>query len=257
MSGNRYWDQVADRWLDTRPQRVWRAYADLLNAEWCGAWLPAEPVGRLLKTDLFDEVASEGLAPMLARHARLVVGIDVSRRMLEGARGAPLARVGADVTRLPFTDGAFDRVVSNSTLDHFGSEVELQRALGELARVLRPGGELLLTLDNMANPLLAVRNALPALERLGLIPYRMGTSCRPRRLRALCTSAGLEPLELSTLMHCPRALAVAVSAMLDRHSSERARARFFQGLLAFETLGRWPSRTLTGYFLALRARRPG
>ncbi len=215
-------------------------------------------MARLLKTDLFDEVVSGGLAPLLAKHARQVVGIDVSRRMLEGARGAPLAPVGADVCRLPFPDAVFDRVVSNSTLDHFESIEQLGEALAELCRVLRPGGELLLTLDNMANPLLALRNALPAapLEWLGLIPYRMGASCGPKRLRELCTTAGLEPIEVSTLMHCPRALAVAVAGVLDKRGSDRSRRGFIRSLQAFEMLGRWPSRMLTAYFLAVRARRP-
>lgn len=258
MRRSGYWDGVAEYWLAARPQRGWRAYSDLVNEQLCDAWLPREPVARLLKTDLFDEVASTGLAPLLQRRARQVVGIDLSRRMLEGARGSTLVRVGADVCRLPFVDAAFDRVVSNSTLDHFGSEDELRKALAELARVLRPGGELLLTLDNLANPLLALRNPLPAapLEWLGLIPYRMGASCGPRRLRALCTTVGLDPLELGTILHCPRVLAVTVARVLDRIGSARARARFFRCLQAFEILGRWPSRYLTGYFLTLRARRP-
>ena len=178
--------------------------------------------------------------------------------MLAAAGGAPLARVGADVRRLPFGDGAFDVIVSNSTLDHFETARDLRQALGELARVLRPGGELLLTLDNMANPVLALRNALPArvLESLGLIPYRMGTSCGPGRLRRWCLEAGLEPVECGTIMHCPRVLAVALARVLDAQETVRPGGRFFRCLDGFEALGRWPTRFLTGYFLTLRARRP-
>ncbi len=62
---------------------------------------------------------------------------------------------------LPFPDGAFDRVFSNSTLDHFDSRDDIREALRELARVLHPEGELLLTLDNLANPVVRLRNALP------------------------------------------------------------------------------------------------
>jgi len=256
-AGADYWDGVALHWLTARPQRLWRAYSDLLNTRLCEAWLPREPVGRLLKTDLFDEATSAGLAPLIARHARQTVGVDVSARILEAARHAPLARVGADVRRLPFADASFDCVLSNSTLDHFATLEELARALRELARVLRPGGELLLTLDNTANPVVALRNALPSapLERLGLIPYRMGASCGPARLRGLVLAAGLEPLELGTTMHCPRALAVALARLLDGAGSVRSRAVFFTCLQAWERLGRWPTRFLTGYFLTLRARR--
>ena len=45
--------------------------------------------------------------------------------------------------------------------------------MAELHRVLRPDGELLLTFDNAANPVVAVRNGLPARVRqaTGLVPY--------------------------------------------------------------------------------------
>lgn len=257
MAGAGYWDGVARRWAAARPQRLWREYSDQLNARLLEGWLPTGREGRLLKTDLFDEASTPGLAPLLARRVRRAVGIDVSPRVLEAASAAPLLRVGADVRHLPFADGSFDRVFSNSTLDHFAELAELARSLGELARVLRPGGELLLTLDNEANPVLALRNALPSalLERTGLVPYRMGRSCRPARLRQLALAAGLDPLEIGSVMHCPRILGVWLSRVLDRVAGARARQAFFACLLAWERLGRWPTRFRTGYFLTLRARR--
>jgi ubiquinone/menaquinone biosynthesis C-methylase UbiE len=73
------------------------------------------------------------------------VGIDLSPRMLGVARstllsGAELLR--ADVHRLPFTLAAFDLVVSASSF-HYWEQPGL--ALEEIARVLRPGGELIIT----------------------------------------------------------------------------------------------------------------
>jgi SAM-dependent methyltransferase len=254
----RHWDQVARHWRDTRPQRLWRAYSDVIHSRLLERWLPREPVGRILKTDVFDELAATGLAPLLAGRARTVVGMDVSEEVLRGVAVTTLRRLAADARRLPFPDACFDRVVSNSTLDHFGSVGELATALGEIARVLRPGGELLLTLDNLANPVVALRNALPARALLasGLIPYRMGASCGPTRLKQLALAAGLTPLELGTLLHCPRLPAVATARLLAGQDGPRTRRWFFGALGAWEALGRWPTRFLTGYFLTLRARRP-
>ena len=42
-----------------------------------------------------------------------------------------------DATRLPFDDGAFDRVITSEVLEHIQDDVS---AIGELVRVLRPGG---------------------------------------------------------------------------------------------------------------------
>jgi ubiquinone/menaquinone biosynthesis C-methylase UbiE len=50
--------------------------------------------------------------------------------------------VQADATRLPFADAAFDRVIASEVLEHIPSDTD---ALAELARVLRPGGTMALT----------------------------------------------------------------------------------------------------------------
>jgi SAM-dependent methyltransferase len=42
-----------------------------------------------------------------------------------------------DATRLPFDDGAFDRVITSEVLEHIQDDVA---AISELVRVLRPGG---------------------------------------------------------------------------------------------------------------------
>lgn len=254
---SRYWDHVAGHWALAQPHRLWRAYSDRLNSELCERWLPPGAVPRALKTDLFDEATTGvGLCAMLATKARSVVGIDVSRLTTRAARDRqPLRAICADVRSLPFADGSFDIVLSNSTLDHFDSLDDVARALAEIRRVLRVGGCLLLTLDNLANPALALRSALPwrLLARLGIVPYSFGATCGPRRLRRMVSGAGLDVIEAGTMMHCPRVFAVALAGLLDRFSAEGARAVFLRNLLYWEHLGRSPTRYQTGYFLTIKA----
>jgi SAM-dependent methyltransferase len=69
-----------------------------------------------------------------------VVAIDVSPRMVELTRDRGIdARIG-DVQALPFDDARFDLVVAAWVLFH---PSDLDRALSEIARVLRPGGRLI------------------------------------------------------------------------------------------------------------------
>jgi SAM-dependent methyltransferase len=68
-----------------------------------------------------------------------VVAIDQSERMVELARARGVAAEVADVQQLPFDDGSFDCAVAAWVLFHVP---DLHRALGELVRVLRPGGRL-------------------------------------------------------------------------------------------------------------------
>lgn len=54
------------------------------------------------------------------------------------------------LTALPFADASFDRALCLDVLEHLAYE-EQPRALGELYRVLRPGGELLVSVPNLAH----------------------------------------------------------------------------------------------------------
>lgn len=251
-----YWDEVAEEWRAS-PQTLWRAHSDAVNSALFERWFPPRRVARVLKTDLFDEGVGRGLYDLLSAHARHVVGMDLSTEVARAARSnhPRLTATGADVRRLPFAEGAFDVIVSNSTLDHFDSLREIPGSLRELRRVLRTDGELLLTLDNLLNPLVALRNTLPfaLLHRLGLVPYRVGATCGPRRLFRMLREAGFEVLDHSVVMHCPRVLAVALASLCEKRAGSRMRRRVLGWWAAFEILARWPTRYLTGYFIAVRA----
>jgi ubiquinone/menaquinone biosynthesis C-methylase UbiE len=95
--------------------------------------------GRVLEVGCGQGIALPVLARLL-RPTRLV-GVDVDRALLaDAARGATAARaelVHADVRALPFADATFDLVIDFGTCYHIARP---DRALGEIARVLRPRG---------------------------------------------------------------------------------------------------------------------
>jgi SAM-dependent methyltransferase len=254
---SRYWDAVAKTWQEASPQMLWRAYNDSVNTALFGHWLPHNKVDSLLKTDLFDESLGNGLYPLLKLHAKKMIGIDISVLTSRSAkfRHSGLDVVGADVRRLPFTNEVFDIIVSNSTLDHFESSDEIVYSLEELLRVLKPGGQLLLTLDNLANPVIALRSVLPyrLLNRLKIVPYFVGATLSPNRLRDHLERLGLMVMEVSAVMHFPRILAMAIIRVTEGHFGLKMQKRFLSLLMAFEHLSHWPTRFLTGYFVAVRA----
>jgi SAM-dependent methyltransferase len=122
---------------------------------------------------------------MLSRFGR-VVGVDVAELALEAASGRGIETLArASVAHLPVADASFDLVTSFEVLYHraVGDDVA---ALGELRRVLRPGGWLLLR--------------LPAFEWLrGAHDEAVHTARRYTRsgLRAKLAEAGLEPSRLT------------------------------------------------------------
>lgn len=254
-----YWDRIRAGWNGTT-HGLWRAHSDAVNLALVRRWLPQAP-GRVLKTDLFDEAVGTGLAGELASAGDPVVGMDLAPGVVRDARAKneTIDAVACDVRSLPFRGAAFDTVVSNSTLDHFTTMEELETALGELARVLAPGGRLVLTLDNPRNPLVAVRNALPFrwVRAAGLVPYYVGATLGPRDIEAALERAGLDVVALDAVLHVPRAPAVALASLLQRTRRPALRRAFLAFAGAFETLSRLPTRFLTGHYVAALAEPSG
>lgn len=80
----------------------------------------------------------------LAEGGAHAIGLDYSQGMLETARLVP-ALTGrltrGDAGRLPFRDGAFDKVICTNSFHHYPQHLA---ALKEMRRVLKPGGVLVL-----------------------------------------------------------------------------------------------------------------
>lgn len=85
--------------------------------------------------------AGQGTRRLAAMGAAVTVGIDLSRVQLShAAPGADVALVQADAEHLPFHAESFDLVISNWGAMSFANS---DSAIPEAARVLRPGGRLI------------------------------------------------------------------------------------------------------------------
>jgi ubiquinone/menaquinone biosynthesis C-methylase UbiE len=86
-------------------------------------------------------------AAVLAEHADAVVGLDVSGALLSLARERvpDAALLQGDAARLPVDDAAADLAVYVATLHHLPDRSLRRRSLEELARVLAPGGDALVS----------------------------------------------------------------------------------------------------------------
>ncbi len=182
--------------------------------------------------------------------------MDISAGAVAAAvRKYPVRGTRCDVRSLPFGAGSFDVVVSLSTLDHFEKAADLDHALAEISRVLRPGGLLIVSLDNGANPVVRLRNGglLPLWRRLRIVPYFVGATYGMADLDAALRRVSLIPNRTRTLLHVPRVAAVALCAMLGRF--EGARRFLFPVFRAFEALAKMPGNSRTGYYIAVLARK--
>lgn len=113
-----------------------------LDRGWRRVALDAIAVGR--GDRVLDLACGTGdLAALAAARGARVVGADFARAMLRGAqqRGVGCALVQADAEALPFRTGFATAATCGFALRNF---VSLEAALGELGRVLAPGGRIAL-----------------------------------------------------------------------------------------------------------------
>lgn len=127
----------------------------------------------------------------------LAVGIDASPEMIERARERAMRRRSSAEYRvaaaesLPFDDGTFDVVVNRLVFHHLVGDLK-ELALGEIGRVLKPGGRLLI----------ADMSSRAARGGHHLAAHILGThSEAERHLEELVADAGFIKVRSSRLMH--------------------------------------------------------
>jgi len=86
-----------------------------------------------------DIVAADLDADELANVGELFAAMKAAGEVPEGAEATTKE---ADILALPFADGEFDRVIASEILEHVPNDIG---AIAEIARVLRPGGTLVVT----------------------------------------------------------------------------------------------------------------
>jgi ArsR family transcriptional regulator len=184
--------RAAGRWPESVAGEMERHYSP--GRTWEATARGFAAVARL--GDVLDVGAGDGtLAELLAPSAVRYVCLDRSATLVSAARArlrdhAGVECVCADATALPYAEASFDTVLLFNVLTFVDRP---SRAIDEAARVLRPGGDLVLvTLDAHESPGVSARYGhvhpgfRPAalgrwLSRAGLVVERCSVTSRERR----------------------------------------------------------------------------
>jgi 2-polyprenyl-6-hydroxyphenyl methylase / 3-demethylubiquinone-9 3-methyltransferase len=198
----RQYDDLAGEW--------WRPRGAFQPLHWLAAarakLVPPAPRDGAVLVDL----ACGGglLAPHVAGRGYLHVGVDVGEQAVAVARGHGVTTVRGDVLRVPLRDAAADVVVAGEILEHVG---DLDGLVDEIARVLRPGGTLVL--DTLADTMACRILMITLAERVGIVPrgiHDPALLVSPDRLAALCTARGLDVVLTGLRPSVPQAVAWAL-----------------------------------------------
>ncbi len=251
---HRFWQNVGDDFPDLGGAPSTQFYREneirLLEQA-----LPRMAALRILKTDLWDEAKNTRILQWAAERGATVFGIDLSAPIARDARrnfgAVPLHAAVSDVRAIPFADASFDAVYSMGTVEHFD---ETEQAVGEIHRVLKPGGLAVIGVPNRHDPFL--RPALAAvMQACDWYGYGFEKSYARRTWRELLEHAGFEVIHESGILFVPGWLRMAD---LWCHTSAPALTRLTRLALApFTWLHRHvPATHRHGYLLATIGRRP-
>lgn len=123
--------------------KFWYAPADaFLRANEAIIWSKQKLTSPILDIGCGDGQTSKLI---LAKQKKIDVGVDLNP---SGALKVGIYKkvVTADASRLPFTKNSFQTVISNSTFEHIRQD---KKAVSEVARVLKSGGQLFLTIPDV------------------------------------------------------------------------------------------------------------
>jgi SAM-dependent methyltransferase len=150
------WERVASAYHDFAGDITPRVVESLLDA------------ARVTPGDRVLDVASGPgyAAARAAARGASAVGVDIAEAMIALARDRhpDVQFRHGDAQALPFPDGSFDAVVGNFALHHFGDP---DRAAGEFARILIPGGRLALSVWDVPSRARLVGVLLDAVSHAG------------------------------------------------------------------------------------------
>ncbi len=138
-------DQIAPGWYNFRHWSIFRGELEALAQRW--------QRGRLLNIG-----CAHGPDFLPFRKAFELYGVDFSAEMLKFASKYStkfeftVSLSVADVRYLPYADAAFDWAISVATYHHVKGDGERLKAMQELRRVLKPGGEAFITVWNRWQP---------------------------------------------------------------------------------------------------------
>lgn len=144
--------------------------------------------------------SGEGVA-VLASENRITIGLDISKEALaKTALYKNVIAVRGDNFALPFSDNTFDLVFNSGVIEHYKYPQNI-RQVKEMARVTKPGGELIITVPNsLCLWYIVIKNFLLLLRKW---QFGYEENYTPWRLKRTVEETGLQVIDVTGFLSMP------------------------------------------------------
>lgn len=180
-----YFNRMASRWDDLVTEETRERLRKIVTE------LNIRPGSAVLDVGTGTGVLLPFLLESLGPRGR-VVALDVAEEMLAAARAKMGDRVEylcADITRTPLEGSSFDEIICNSCFPHL---VDKLAALREMARLLKPGGRLVICHPMSREALNELHRSIGGVVANDMLPAE-------EEMRDLCQKAGLVQVSITNL----------------------------------------------------------
>jgi len=258
---SKIWDDISADLQEGQPfnellaEQYARVHTELIHR-----WCPELNGLRILKTDLFAEALCPSRAFLwnIMKQNTDLIALDISPRIASRAANnilrheynSRVSTVACDVRNLPFNNNFLDLIISDSTLDHFDREEDIEIALKELVRILKSGGTMIITLDNKGN----ITDPLFELwKTLHLSSFYIGKTYTIKQMLSLMEKLNVEVLDYTAILHNPRFFTKAILSVCGKLTGHKLDNRMRKWLADMDGWETRRTRYLTAQFIAVKA----
>lgn len=215
MSPSEYWDETVRKMRESHLEFKIARYKAKVHLNLIKKWTGDLKDKRILKTDLFKEYFKRD-SFFYKMNASEKFGLDICKEITSkvNKRGNEFRLSVADVHKLPFGDEKFDLIISNSTLDHIKRKW-VPKSLKEMKRILKPNGQIILTIDNRENPL--YMSGLFIGQKLNILPFYQERCYSRKEIEEFFEKENVKIKDMDAIFHTIPPLS-HLACFLEKHN---------------------------------------
>jgi ubiquinone/menaquinone biosynthesis C-methylase UbiE len=256
---SKFWDEVGSQMDNNYAYYLCSFMGQYKKREFCKVIkkIKIDRAAVILKTDSFEEsFGSDGILQFFLDMSAKTISLDISPKILnfskQRLKNRDFSAVATNICEMPFKETAVSLIFSSST---YGYLKNIKRGLKEAYRILKPGGILLISLNNRSNILFRILTKI--YHSLGFIPFPVSSFYFQKEVKKLLEEVGFTVISQEPIVHISPFLNSFIY-FLDRFKKFGAQrlSKAIMKILSWYSNSKLRIKSFTGWYILFKAERP-